>query len=115
MTDPSALPPFENGPRRIGRGVDRRRFLLGAAAATGTWVAGSSRGFAAPLGMERRTKRIVVIAFGGGVRTRETFGMPSNVPNLEALAGRVPTQELEFALGDSFWSLLDDGVEPAGS
>ena len=37
------------------------------------------------------------------------------VANLEALAGRVPTQELEFALGDSFWSLLDDGVEPAAS
>ena len=37
------------------------------------------------------------------------------VANLEALAGKAPTQELEFALGDTFWTLLDEGVEPPTS
>jgi hypothetical protein len=30
----------------------------------------------------RRTKRVIVVAMAGGVRTRETLGSPSNVPNL---------------------------------
>lgn len=33
-----------------------------------------------------RTERIVIVALAGGVRTRETFGTPSNVPNLMRLA-----------------------------
>lgn len=39
-----------------------------------------------PLVAGRKTKRVVLIAFSGGVRTRETFGTPDNVPNLLALA-----------------------------
>jgi hypothetical protein len=38
------------------------------------------------LAPERKTKHVVLIAFAGGVRTRETFGTPANVPNLKALA-----------------------------
>jgi hypothetical protein len=34
----------------------------------------------------RKTKRIVLVAFAGGVRTRDTFGTPQNVPHLKALA-----------------------------
>lgn len=37
-------------------------------------------------GLARKTKRVVVIAFAGGVRSKETFGMPANVPNLTAMA-----------------------------
>ncbi|MFT5286404.1 MAG: hypothetical protein ACI8TQ_002572 [Planctomycetota bacterium] len=33
-----------------------------------------------------KTRQIVMVAFAGGVRTRETLGNPSNVPNLAAMA-----------------------------
>ena len=36
--------------------------------------------------MERKTKHVVLVAFAGGVRTRETFGAPANIPALEAMA-----------------------------
>ncbi|HIG10149.1 MAG: hypothetical protein ABGY71_10570 [bacterium] len=35
---------------------------------------------------EQKTRRVILIAFAGGVRTRETFGTPENVPNLQRLA-----------------------------
>ena len=34
----------------------------------------------------RRTRHVLLIAFAGGVRTRETFGAPANVPTLQAMA-----------------------------
>lgn len=34
----------------------------------------------------RKTKHLVLIAFAGGVRSRETFGTPANVPTLKAMA-----------------------------
>jgi hypothetical protein len=73
-------------------GTSRRSFLK-TAAATGAVV--STHGLLAPgafardltpLRAERKTKRVVLIAFAGGVRTRETFGMPENVPNLVGMA-----------------------------
>src|SRR5688572_23351613 len=73
----------------------RRRDFLRQAALTGALLpglAGSSAwasAFArplAPLVQGRKTKRVVLIAFAGGVRTRETFGTPANVPNMLALA-----------------------------
>jgi hypothetical protein len=36
----------------------------------------------------RRTERVVVIAFAGGVRSKETIHSPQNVPNLTALGKR---------------------------
>jgi hypothetical protein len=66
---------------------DRRSFLkTGAAGAMG--VAGLSL---APLaseafGLERKTKRVILVAFAGGVRTKETFGRPENVPTLVRMA-----------------------------
>ncbi len=62
--------------------LTRRRFLeLG--------VAASALGLTRPalaFGAEQKTKRVILIAFAGGVRTRETFGTPANVPNLKQLA-----------------------------
>ncbi len=70
--------------------VTRRTFLAGSLA--GGAVAGASllRGPAAFGALvrpqARKTERVVFIAFAGGVRSRETFGMPDNVPNLKAMA-----------------------------
>ena len=77
---------------------DRRTFLKQLAGCAG--AAGSLRGLglgalAGPLGLsagpararrEQKTKHVVFVAFAGGVRTRETFGTPANVPTLAALA-----------------------------
>jgi hypothetical protein len=35
---------------------------------------------------KRKTKHVIVVAFAGGVRARETIGTPSNVPNLMRIA-----------------------------
>jgi len=72
--------------------LDRRTFLKGSAASAGTLVAGFGLGGAlAPAafgasGVDRKTKHVILIAFAGGVRSRETFGSPLNVPNLVQLA-----------------------------
>ncbi|MCP3920752.1 MAG: twin-arginine translocation signal domain-containing protein [bacterium] len=67
---------------------DRRGFLKSAAATAGAGlVPGLS--LASPFGplrVGRKTERVVMVAFAGGVRTRETFGTPGNVPNLEVMA-----------------------------
>jgi len=62
--------------------IDRRTFLGGAAAATAlAWTPRARAGAS-----ERKTKHVVLIAFAGGVRTRETFATPGNVPTLVSLA-----------------------------
>lgn len=73
----------------------RRRDFLRQAALTGAMLPGLASANAlssaltrplAPLVRGRKTKRVVLIAFSGGVRTRETIGTPDNVPNMLALA-----------------------------
>lgn len=72
--------------------TDRRAFLKAAAAGAvigaGMWNALGSRAPAAPIagGSTRKTKHVVLIAFAGGVRSRETFGTDTNVPMLKAMA-----------------------------
>lgn len=69
--------------------IRRREFLRQAAltgALTGAWTTASFARPLAPLIQGRKTKRVVLIAFSGGVRSRETFGTPDNVPNMVALA-----------------------------
>ncbi len=65
--------------------LDRRTFLGGAAA---TLALSPAFAAAAPgtRPQERKIERVVLVAFAGGVRTRETFGTPGNVPNLVQLA-----------------------------
>ncbi|HUR28464.1 MAG TPA: twin-arginine translocation signal domain-containing protein, partial [Planctomycetota bacterium] len=72
-------------------GIDRRQ-LLGAAAAAGGALA-FSKGLALAQSPAKsqapgKTQHVVVIAFAGGVRTRETFGSADNVPHLKKLAAQ---------------------------
>ncbi|MEX1024666.1 MAG: hypothetical protein WD226_06265 [Planctomycetota bacterium] len=70
-------------PRRdrvLGASANRRQFLAGTAAlSAGTLLPGLSR-------LAPRTQHVILVAFAGGVRTRETFGTPANIPNLARLA-----------------------------
>ena len=65
--------------------LDRRKFLASAAlGAAAVGLGQSVHGW--PPASVRKTKRILVVSFSGGVRSRETFGTPANVPNLMRLA-----------------------------
>jgi hypothetical protein len=78
---------------RDGSGLTRRELLgAGAALAAAAAVAPLARGaLAAPapvspfLAGAPKTKRVVLVVFGGGVRSRETV-RSDNTPNLRALA-----------------------------
>lgn len=77
-------------PRRLDR-----RAVLRAAAATGAfgglasaaWPTGSlgARAFM-PLAPGLKTERVVLVVMAGGVRSRETFGSPNQIPNLVRMA-----------------------------
>ena len=60
-----------------------RGAALGAAGALSPALAGAHL---LPLQKGRKTKRVVLVAFAGGVRTRETFGTPDNIPNMRQMA-----------------------------
>jgi hypothetical protein len=71
--------------------LDRRTFLKSAAIAGGAALGGGmlaprARAAARTLAPRGKTRRVVLVAFAGGVRTRETFGTPDNVPTLKAMA-----------------------------
>lgn len=60
--------------------IDRRSFLAGAAASAvlAPHLQAAAQG--------RKTQHVVMVSFAGGVRTRETFGTPANIPSLVGLA-----------------------------
>lgn len=62
---------------------DRRQFLQGTGATCAALLGLEKRALWPPL---RRTEHVILVAFAGGVRTRETLGTPDNVPNLMRLA-----------------------------
>lgn len=64
---------------------DRREFLKGTGAACASLLALESR---TPWRFAGRTEHVVLVAFAGGIRTRETLGTPDNVPNLARMAGQ---------------------------
>lgn len=60
-----------------------RRFLLQAGVAGASSLGALARG----TGKRRPSvQRVVVVALAGGVRTKETFGSPGNIPNLMRMA-----------------------------
>lgn len=62
---------------------DRRDVLRAGALGTATALASPvlARG-----GFQNKTKHVILVAFAGGVRTRETLGTPENVPNLKRMS-----------------------------
>jgi len=66
------------------KALDRRELLrAGALGAATLGLPGTLSAFPSSA---RKTQRVILVAFAGGVRTRETFGTPANVPNLLSLA-----------------------------
>ena len=64
---------------------NRREFLRVSGSAVGTMaLAPTLSGLTTTKGM--KTRHVVLIAFAGGVRSRDTIGTPQNVPNLMNLA-----------------------------
>jgi hypothetical protein len=58
---------------------------LAGAALSGVGARGALAAAAGAL-LERRTRHVILVAFAGGIRTRETLGAPENVPTLKAMA-----------------------------
>ncbi len=67
--------------------VTRRGFLQAGAVAASA-LALSNPLFAAPPVGALKTKRVVLVLFAGGVRSKDTIGTPANVPNLMRLAAQ---------------------------
>ncbi len=65
--------------------LTRRGFLKGSGVALMSLPWLGSAAFAAK---KYKTKRVVLIAFAGGVRSRETIGDPGNIPNLMRMAAQ---------------------------
>lgn len=70
------------------RPVSRREFLRVSGAAAGALACGNQAlgGVLGRLGPQAKTQHVLLIAFAGGVRSRDTIGTPQNVPNLTRLA-----------------------------
>lgn len=69
--------------------IDRREFLgASAAALSGAALSSAFPGLARarPL-LAGKTRHVVLIAFAGGVRSKETLESPQNIPNLMRIAG----------------------------
>jgi hypothetical protein len=67
--------------------IDRRNLLMGGAMGAASFAL-PRRTLGHPGIPTPRTKRIVIVAMAGGVRTRETLGTPVNVPNLMRILGQ---------------------------
>lgn len=67
------------------RTMSRRHWLESSAFAAAASALSPLSAFA---GQGTKTKHVVVIAFAGGVRSRETIGAPQNIPNLMRLANK---------------------------
>ena len=69
--------------------LSRRRFLQAGALAAGTLALRSPLVAAvAPPAAALKTKRVLLVLFAGGVRSKDTIGTPANVPNLTRLASQ---------------------------
>ena len=67
--------------------LDRRALLKASVAASALAATGVLPALAEPLFQATKAKRrLILVAFAGGVRSRETFGSPANIPTLRGLA-----------------------------
>jgi hypothetical protein len=67
---------------------DRRDLLIGATAGGLAWSLGSRARAQGAAAAGKKTRHVVLVAFAGGVRTRETLGSPGNVPVMLELAAQ---------------------------
>lgn len=82
-----------SNPTRSPEGLSRRSLLRGAAAAAALPAIPLSPRrsplhppLRSPLGY--RTQRVILVAFAGGVRSREVIGSPENAPNIARIASQ---------------------------
>lgn len=75
------MDPNSHAPRLARRSLLKAGVCASALAATGTLPVA-----ARPLFQSAPKRRVILVAFAGGVRSRETFGSPQNIPNLRSLA-----------------------------
>lgn len=70
--------------------LSRRRFLQAGAVAAGTFALSSPllSGAIPTAAPALKTKRVLLVLFAGGVRSKDTIGTPANVPNLMRLASQ---------------------------
>ncbi len=66
--------------------LTRRDLLKSGAAAAAAGAFPASLSARTALRPELKTRHVLLVAFAGGIRTRETLGMPANVPTLASLA-----------------------------
>ena len=93
--------------------VDRRQFLQHSALAAGAFSSTDPRRQVEQKGKRKRkkgevaykTERVIIIAFAGGVRSKEVLETPENVPNLTRIASACLPSPKRF-------SLAHDGTRP---
>ena len=77
-------------PRKVTHPLSRRDFLLSSAASAAALPLIGNRCWVHPAGtppeVPGKTQRVVLVAFAGGVRSKEVLGTPENVPNLMRIA-----------------------------
>jgi hypothetical protein len=74
----------------MSRRLDRRDFLAcaGGFAASALLPGGAFAAPQAPRGKKYKTERVIIVAFAGGVRSRDTVGAPNNVPRMMQIAAQ---------------------------
>ncbi len=70
--------------------IDRRGFLKAAAAVAegGPYAPRPAKNAGMNEGKDAKPGHFLLVAFAGGVRSRETYGTPSNIPNLMKIAAQ---------------------------
>ena len=102
------------------RDLSRRQFLASGSAAAGALAlsAAPAAGLAAAPFGRLKTKRVILVAFAGGVRSKEVLGTPENVPNLMRIASAGVTLPNAYATNSGHYgaalSIFTGNVENLG-
>lgn len=100
--------------------LSRRQFLASGSAAAGALALSTtpSASFAAAVPGRYKTKRVILVAFAGGVRSKEVLGTPENVPNLMRIASAGVTLPNAYASNSGHYgaalSIFTGNIENLG-